>query len=190
MRLIFLKLILLIFFVATTKSFAGEGLKFSLLQDARPSLEDDAKSLLIASNDSTLEDKQRVKLALERYYKESKDPAIGFMLGLFVGFGAGHYYAGDIKTGIIVSVWEAIALPYMLNSILYFASAKSDVAKIYLNVGGVIGGSAVLFDAIHSVFVIKKYNKDLIKKINKEIMIEPSVFYFEDKVIAGVSFKY
>jgi len=187
MRLIFLNIILSIGFVVTTYSNV-EGLERFSLIDEKPFVQDHS---LLGFNDTQMNENEKIRIALERYHKESKNPVVGFMLGLCVGFGAGHYYAGDIKTGIIISVWETIGLPYALSSILYFAFGPRDAAKIYMNVSGIIIGTAILFDAIHSIFVIKKHNKRVMENIIKEMEeINPALLYIDNKIVPGISFKF
>lgn len=137
---------------------------------------------------------ETIEKALEMYRRESKDPALGFLLGFYPGFGAGHYYAGNIKTGLIITGWEIIGWAFGLNALLYRASVvnpsedteKYKLYKKYQIIGGTIVISGILFDSIHSIFVIKKYNREIAEKI-KNSVINPYFEFTQNKKIISIN---
>ncbi len=109
------------------------------------------------------------EILLINYHAQAKDPAAGTMLSLFPGFGAGHFYSGSIKSGLVVAAGELVGLGLLLLSSA--VGEPGDTSRDVLRAVG--AGFFVAFkigDVAYAPFAAKEHNVDLAMRLRVPII--------------------
>jgi len=132
-----------------------------------------------------------------------KNVAVAALLGLFPGWGLGHFYAAEIKQGVGVSMWKLGGFTVIvLGGVLGFRCGflycfgrppsescnRCNTNSIYIIDSGIaIIGIGMLYDSIHSAYVVAKTNKELSQKTS---LIHPWFNLASGNYVAGVTFSF
>jgi hypothetical protein len=107
-----------------------------------------------------------------------KDPNKALLYAAIPGFvvhGAGHFYAGKTKTGLLLLGTELVAFAFLVQSaLLDWAEAESGAKQpvdpvVPLAIGTVLFYGCWLYDLFASPGEVKKRNEELLKTANMDI---------------------
>ena len=101
---------------------------------------------------------------LLNYAVLSKNPTTAYWLSAAPGFGAGHFYADDAFTGMLVGAGQGAGLG------LFFLSGQvgepGDTAHTVLSVSGLaLFGLMKVLDMVLAPMSVEQYNKNLVKRL-------------------------
>jgi hypothetical protein len=110
-----------------------------------------------------------------------KNPNIAFFYAFIPGFfvhGAGHFYAGEKKTGWILVAGEVVSLGVLtFSGLVGFAQAMGGESSISSDMlaltGSVIFIGTWVYDLIGAPIAVKKNNQILLQKQSQAIKLEP-----------------
>ena len=98
-------------------------------------------------------------------FKEKKSVAVAWALSFFLGWGAGHYYLGNKKTGLIFTLVDLVcAIIGITGCVLFFTAHGPEQALMGLNfwsVGVGVFFLSWLIDWITAILLAQEYNREV-----------------------------